>query len=131
MSLDVAGQLVVAVASALLLLLLLQAVAVTRLRHACRALRRDTEALQTELNALCSGASSLGAHLSRVDQQLVRLCERQDNLEARDSLHREYDRAVRLVRSGADVEEIMSQCNLLRTEAELLMRLHGGMRAPA
>ncbi|MGE3481765.1 MAG: DUF2802 domain-containing protein, partial [Gammaproteobacteria bacterium] len=36
------------------------------------------------------------------------------------------DRAVKLVRDGSGVEEIMAQCNLIRTEAELLMRLHGG-----
>lgn len=136
MYLDVTGQIVAAVAgAALLLLVLLQAVSVIRLRRAHHALRRDTEVLQNELSALCAGASGMGAHLSRMDQLLMRLNERQDNLESHDSLHREYDRAVKLVRNGAGVEEIVSQCNLLKTEAELLMRLHGGAqdrkRAPA
>lgn len=127
MYLDVTGQIVAAVAgAAVLLLVVLQAVSVRRLRRACAALRSDTAALQNELSALCAGASGMGAHLSRLDQQLLRLGERQDSLEAHDSLHREYDRAVKLVRNGAGVEEIMAQCNLLRTEAELLMRLHGG-----
>jgi len=127
MYLDVTGQVVAIVAgAAVLLLVILQAVSMLRLRRACRSLQGDVAALQIELQALCAGASCMGAHLGRMDQQLQRLGERQDTLEARDTLHREYDRAVKLVRNGAGVEEIMAQCNLLRTEAELLMRLHGG-----
>ena len=130
MYLDVTGQIVAAVAGAVVLLVaVLQAVSVLRLRRDCRALRGDVAALQGELDALCAGASGVGTHLSRVDQQLLRLGERQDSLEAHDSLHREYDRAVKLVRNGAGAEEIMTQCNLLRTEAELLLRLHGGGKA--
>lgn len=129
MYLDVTGQIVaIVVGAALLLLAMLQAASVIRLRRACRVLQGDIAALQNELGALCAGASGMGAHLGRVDQQLQRLAERQDTLETHDALHREYDRAVKLVRNGAGVEEIMAQCNLLRTEAELLMRLHG---APA
>jgi hypothetical protein len=127
MYLDITGQIVAAaIGAAVMLLVVLQAVSVIRLRRACQTLRSDSAALQNELSALCAGASGMGAHLSRMDQQLQRLGERQDNLEAHDSLHREYDRAVKLVRNGAGTEEIMAQCNLLRTEAELLMRLHGG-----
>jgi hypothetical protein len=127
MYLDVTGQIVAAVAgAAVLLLVILQATSVLRLRRAYRSLQGETAALQNELSALCAGAHGMGAHLGRMDQQLQRLGERQDNLEAHDALHREYDRAVKLVRNGAGVEEIMAQCNLLRTEAELLMRLHGG-----
>jgi hypothetical protein len=129
MYLDVTGQIIAAVlGAAVLLLVLLQALSVARLRRACQALQRDTTALQNELGALCTGASGMGAHLGRLDQQLLRLNERQDHLESHDSLHREYDRAVKLVRNGAGAEEIMAQCNLLRTEAELLLRLHGGTR---
>ncbi len=127
MNLDMTGQIVAAtVAAAVLVLVLLQAASVIRLRRAYRALRAESAALQNELSALCAGASGVGAHLSRLDQQVMRLGERQDNLEAHDSMHREYDRAVKLVRDGSGVEEIMAQCNLIRTEAELLMRLHGG-----
>jgi len=126
MYLDVTGQIVAIVAgTAVLVLVALQAASVMRLRRACRGLRSDIAALQNELSALCTGASGMGAHLGRMDQQLQRLGERQDDLEAHGALHREYDRAVKLVREGAGVEEIMAQCNLLRTEAELLMRLHG------
>ena len=129
MYLDVTGQIIAAVlGAAVLLLVLLQALSVTRLRRTCQVLQRDTTSLQNELGALCTGASGMGAHLSRLDQQLLRLNERQDHLESHDSLHREYDRAVKLVRNGAGAEEVMSQCNLLRTEAELLLRLHGGAR---
>ncbi|MCC6207664.1 MAG: DUF2802 domain-containing protein [Gammaproteobacteria bacterium] len=127
MSLDVTVQIAVAAVAAVALLALLSlAVSMVRLRRDHRALRAECAALQGELGALCAGASGMGTHLSRLDQQVMRLGERQDDLESHDTLHREYDRAVKLVREGAGVEEIMSQCNLIRTEADLLMRLHGG-----
>lgn len=128
MTLEVTLQIAaVAAAAVLVLALLLQTLSVARLRRDHRALRAECAALQSELGALCAGASGMGAHLSRLDQQVMRLGERQDDLESNDILHREYDRAVKLVRAGAGVEEIMAQCNLIRSEAELLMRLHGGV----
>lgn len=89
-----------------------------------RGLRRDLEALKQDLDALCTGAKGVGSHLSRIDRQLARLHERQDQLEQRDSAHREYDQAVRLIQRGADVDEIIDRCNLVRAEAELLLRLN-------
>lgn len=103
-----------------------------RLRGQARegaALRRDIEAMQRELGALCSGAAGAGSHLSRLDQQILRLVERQDRLELRESVPREYDRAVRLIREGAGVEQVMGQCDVVRAEAELLVRMHGAARA--
>lgn len=42
---------------------------------------------------------------------------------------RGYEVAARLARSGAAVEELMSTCALSRHEAELLVRLHAGMKS--
>lgn len=110
----------------LLGLLAMQGARSRGLRRRHEELQRELTSTQHDLHALCTGANGVAGHLSRVDHQLRRLYERQDQLELRDVLHREYDRAARLVRSGADIEKVMAQCNLLRAEAELLMRLHGG-----
>jgi hypothetical protein len=94
------------------------------MRGEIEALGRDIKSLQQDFGAFCSGASGVGTHLSRVDRQLMRLLERQDQFEVRDSIHSEYDQAVRMIRRGASIDEIISQCNLARAEAELLSRLH-------
>lgn len=109
----------------LLALLLAQGVRSRGLRRRHDELQREIEYLQQDIHALCAGAQGVGGHLSRLDRQLKRLSERQDQLEMGDLLHREYDHAVKLVRGGADIEEVMDQCNLVRAEAELLVLLHG------
>lgn len=110
----------------LLVLLAMQSLRSRGLQRRHEELRRELESTHQDLYALCAGANGVAGHLSRIDQQLRRLYERQDQLELRDVLHREYDHAARLVRGGADLDKVMSQCNLARAEAELLMRLHGG-----
>jgi len=42
---------------------------------------------------------------------------------------RGYEAAARLARSGASAEELMNTCALSRHEAELLVRLHAGMKS--
>lgn len=42
---------------------------------------------------------------------------------------RGYEVAARLARNGASAEELMNTCALSRNEAELLVRLHAGMKA--
>lgn len=126
-----AAALLAAMCGLLLAAVILQASGLRRARAREQALRRDIDALradvgllQQDLGALCSGANGVGSHLTRVDRQLLRLNERQDQIELRYTSHFEYDQAVRLVRSGAGIEEIMSKCSLARAEAELLLQLH-------
>lgn len=88
------------------------------------ALRRELASAQRELAALCTGAVGADARLGRIDQQLLRLLERQERIELRETQYRGYEDAVKLIREGADVERIMGQCRLARAEAELLMRMH-------
>lgn len=94
-------------------------------------LRVEVDALQRELAALCSGAAGSGSRIARIERQLHLVRERQDRLEERSASHREFDRAVRLIRAGADIERLMEECSLTRAEADLLARMHGGGRAPA
>lgn len=41
---------------------------------------------------------------------------------------RGYDMATRLAKNGADVDELVANCGIMRHEAELLVRLHGANR---
>ncbi len=95
-------------------------------RLGLRVKQRDVEvlSLQNDLRALCAGAAGVGGHVERMEQQLRRLAERQDQLDLRDPVSQSYGHAIRLVQKGANVDELMSECGLVRGEAELLMRLH-------
>ena len=95
-----------------------------RWRAECARQAERVQALSAEIGALCSGASGMGEHLSRVEQHVRRLNERQDQLELRDPVNREYHQAVKMIRNGMGLEELMDSCGLVRAEAELLMRLH-------
>lgn len=80
--------------------------------------------LQKDLGALCTGASGVSGHLSRVDQQVKRMIERQDKVEIQDPENRAYHQAIRMIRNGAGIDELMTICGLVRSEAELLIMLH-------
>jgi len=88
--------------------------------------REAFRGLNADIGALCTGASGMGDHLSRLEQQLRRLHERQDQLEMRDPVDREYHQAAKMIRNGAGIEDLVSSCGLVRAEAELLLMLHGG-----
>ena len=85
---------------------------------------RIIRGLQKDLGALCSGASGVSGHLSRVDQQVKRMIERQDKVEIQDPENRMYHQAIKMIRNGATVDELTSSCGLVRSEAELLILMH-------
>ena len=85
---------------------------------------QELSRLQNEVRALNSGAVGMGSHLARVEQQLKRITDRQHQFEVREPTAQVYDHAVKLARNGADVEELMTRCGLVRDEAELLLRMH-------
>lgn len=85
---------------------------------------KQIKLLNAEISALCTGAAGTGAHLSRVEQKVKRILERQDQLDLRDPSDRALDQATRMARQGATVEELIAKCGLVRAEAELLALLH-------
>lgn len=99
---------------------------------------RKTKQLQTQLEtmekivnqqqegirALFSGAAGVGGHLSQIEQLMRRISERQDQLDLKDSSNHSYDHAIRLIQSGADYEEIIARCGLVKEEADLLVQMY-------
>lgn len=92
---------------------------------------RIIESLRNDFNALCAGASGVSGHLGHIDQQIKRITERQDQLDLRDSGDRTYIQAIKMIRQGATVNELMSACGLLQSEAELLTLLHSDKNKPS
>lgn len=100
---------------------------VRQLRRARRNLAeqaRELERMQTQLRALAAGAAGLAGALAHVEQQLRRMNDRQQALELRSPGEQLYDHALQLIRDGADADELMNRCGLVRDEAELLLRMH-------
>lgn len=104
-----------------------QLFALRRLRGLLRTREDQTVRARDDFAALCKASVGAGDHLVRLEQQVRRLTERQDQIEMRNVGDRPYTQAIQMVQSGADVSELISRCGLTRGEAELIAMLHGGM----
>ncbi len=89
-------------------------------------LQHRIHSLEQELGALCSASMGAGEHVVKLEQQVQRITERQDQLELRTTGERPYDQASQLVNKGADIEDLMDSCGLTRGEAELLVMMQRG-----
>lgn len=94
-----------------------------------RATRRQTEAVMAQNRALLERLDALDAHLEAADQHISSLGDRLEKpappAPSATGGPQSYQIAIRLARSGASVEELISGCGLARAEAELVRRLHG------
>ncbi|MDO9372443.1 MAG: DUF2802 domain-containing protein [Gammaproteobacteria bacterium] len=109
-----------------LLLRLISAVRVAAVAKHARisAAGHALQAAQAECEALRANMAALTTCLAHLEQQVQHLSGRQNQLELRDPVRQTYEPAIRMVRKGADVEELVSTCGLARGEAELIMMLH-------
>ncbi|HEY9199372.1 MAG TPA: DUF2802 domain-containing protein [Gammaproteobacteria bacterium] len=104
-----------------------QLITLRRLRRQLHTGADQTSRHRDDFAALCKASVGAGDHLVRLEQQVRRLTERQDQIEMRSAGDRPYTQAIQMVQSGADVSELISRCGLTRGEAELIAMLHGGM----
>ena len=74
-----------------------------------------------DLGALCNGAVGMGERLSRLDSRVGTLVKRQEHLEMQEAPERSFKHAIKMVRKGADVDELIADCGLARGEAELVV----------
>ncbi|MBY5921276.1 DUF2802 domain-containing protein [Ferrimonas balearica] len=89
-----------------------------------KASQKQSESLKRELAELRSGALGVGKRVKELEQSISLLQARQDEVVQQDPEARLYSRAMKMVELGADVEEIMRECELPRAEAQLLVTLH-------
>lgn len=59
-----------------------------------------------------------------LSEQCTQMENQLREVKTQDPSMRLYSRAAELVKSGADVNEIMQACDLPRAEAELLISMH-------
>ena len=84
----------------------------------------QTHILRSEVSELRTGLLSIGKRLLEVEQQNQELMQQQAAQKYDDPDAKIYSRAVKMVELGADLDEVIRECELPRAEAELLFSLH-------
>jgi hypothetical protein len=80
--------------------------------------------LRQELQELRAGAIGVVKRVKALEQELHLTAEKQEAMALNEPESRLYNRAMKMVALGADIEEVMTECELPRAEAELLFTLH-------
>jgi len=111
--------------SANIVLLLFQLFQHYRGRRLYRRISLNADQMKADIHVLCRGATNVDRHISMIEEKIRRLLERQDKLEAADVVKREYENAIRAVKSGASLESLINVHGLSQAEARLLVSLHG------
>lgn len=96
---------------------------VAELVYDSRNLRERLHQLEQEIGALCSASMGAGEHVVKMERQVQRIVERQNQLDMRINVERPYSQASQLVMRGADIDELVETCGLSRGEAELLVMM--------
>jgi len=89
-----------------------------------KLLLTQQEVTKKQFTEIHSGAVGIGKKLQALDAEVKKTQENQVNLVASAPENRLYTRATKMVELGASIEELMSECELPRAEAELLLNLH-------
>ncbi len=109
----------------LLALCLWLMVAGIRRERKLSALQRRFDSLSSSLNALCSGTAGVDERISRLERLMRDLDHRQSTMEAQQQGERPFGEAIQLVHQGATAERLVEELGLSRSEADLVVMLHG------
>lgn len=85
---------------------------------------------QQSIGGLTAGTIGVDRRLARAEARDKILAERQDTFENQQASDQPYAHAIRLVQQGASVTRLIEELDISESEAELIVRLHGG-DAPA
>ena len=80
--------------------------------------------LQKEQIEMRASLIAMANQMVQLEQQVVELSQNQLAPEELDPERRMYRRAIRMIELGADLEEIIQECELPKAEAELLLNIH-------
>jgi type II secretory pathway component PulM len=99
-----------------------------------RATRRQSQQILSHSQALLQQLTALDARVNATAGAIRRLDERIERQQHSSAGLTQgaptpgYQIAIRLARSGASSEELMSNCGLSAGEADLVRRIHGAMQ---
>lgn len=123
-TMNVETMLMIGVVAVLSLAMIVLAVKQRKLQKTIEAQNAVIAQHQENIRALFSGAAGVGQHLANVEHVMRRIIERQDRLDLKDSSNQSYEHAIRLIQNGANLDEIIANCGLVREEAELLSQMY-------
>ena len=89
-----------------------------------KSLLASNEVSKQQFTELHSGSIGMGKKIRQLESLIKKTQENQQNLVAQAPENRLYTRAAKMVELGASIEELMTECELPRAEAELLLNLH-------
>ncbi|WP_208640356.1 DUF2802 domain-containing protein [Vibrio aquaticus] len=92
-------------------------------RQKTRYLEKELQKANKQLLEVRSVVVGLGQKVSEQQDVIKHLNERITELEQVDSDGRLYSRASKMVQLGADINELIEECELPKAEAELMMSL--------
>ncbi|RZF77386.1 DUF2802 domain-containing protein [Pseudoalteromonas sp. CO325X] len=84
----------------------------------------QTQILRAEVSELRTALANMSNRIGQIQQRTEEVAQQQDTIREADPQARIYSRAVKMIELGAPMEEVMSECELPRAEAELLFSLH-------
>lgn len=79
---------------------------------------------KNEIEEIRSGLLKIGKHVMELQSEAQELKQKQQDIQLADPESKIYSRAVKMIELGADIEEVIRECELPRAEAELLFTLH-------
>ncbi|MGL5990423.1 MAG: DUF2802 domain-containing protein [Plesiomonas sp.] len=89
-----------------------------------KAARRQFKTVDKTLEELRGGFVGLGNELHQVTDRQECFTQKLIEVTYTDPEQRLYSRATKLAEMGAGLDELMSECELPKAEAELLLNLH-------
>ncbi|OEE72627.1 DNA repair protein [Vibrio ordalii FF-167] len=92
-------------------------------RQQARSLDKELQKANRQLLEIRSVAIGLGQKVTDQQDLIQHLNERITELEHVDTDGRLYSRATKMVQLGADINELIKECELPKAEAELMMSL--------
>ncbi|WP_427976505.1 DUF2802 domain-containing protein [Agarivorans sp.] len=84
--------------------------------------------VERQLEELHEANVSFVQELERQSEQVEQVFLRTSQIQSQDQDSKLYTRAVKLVELGADLDEVMRECELPKAEAELLLSLRNKMK---
>ncbi|MFM2482660.1 DUF2802 domain-containing protein [Celerinatantimonas sp. YJH-8] len=86
---------------------------------------KSHDSIQKQLIEIHSANHAMMQRVAELEAVVEQTVSRQNEIVTQDPDSRLYTRAVKMVELGADIQEVMKECELPRAEAELLYTLHG------
>lgn len=96
----------------------------TALHSLLEEFRSEINAVENQLTEMQTRSMVQAKHMHSLSEQCTQVENQLREVKNQDPSMRLYSRAAELVKSGADVNEIMQACDLPRAEAELLISMH-------